>query len=273
MNRLPSIERPEQEPQLSVATILKEGSIGNRLPLQGGANEIILYEIDGTRYKGVFKPNDGAIELRLHVQPETHDKREVAASLVDSLLDFNLIPPTVIREINNRQGSFQQFIEDATPACLYSKDVDSDQLVTLAVLDYIIWNSDRSKANYLVRNSSELIAIDNSLTFGRDNADFSPLYNSTIPEAIIRKLIAFVDSDNGPILTSLLEGLLDPAEVEACVARIKKIADLAQQGPINEAAFDQLQYNPDNPSITAGSLKPETRSTQDLTTRDSLVTN
>lgn len=236
-------ESPISKP---VEKTLESGIPERESDLGWGANEVILIDIkdDG---KGVFKPKDGENHVRDSVSEGTYYRRERAAYLVDLFLDLDLVPPTVIREINNRVGSIQQFVEDAQVSYQHAGIIKNLE-VELAVLDYIIWNSDRHRANYLVKNDgSRLYAIDNGLTFGPDDrASIYALNNSEISDETTQKLTNFSQSDNKAILSALLEELIGTKETELCLARIKKIATLAQQGEITTEKFNELQYDPTN---------------------------
>lgn len=140
---------------------------------------------------GVFKPHDGE---NPHVQHEYHidrmDVREVLAYEISEHFGFDLVPPTVHREINGQVGSLQLFIpqesyqtvewvEKLSRQSHFDFARDSVDWELMAAFDYIIANTDRHARNVLVRYDregervspvetdygAELVAIDNGTSF------------------------------------------------------------------------------------------------------------
>jgi len=200
--------------------------------------------------EGIFKPKNKEREfLGRRVEPGTYYKRERAAYLVDRFLGFNLVPPTVIREIDGEIGSFQEFIPEAKMWHeIRQKDRDKESLKTemfkLWIFDFIIWNSDRHESNFLLdKNGKKAYAIDNGLSFTADplilwkNFDGEP-----VPIEIQEKIKQFSSpEDKKSILKDLLKELLPEEEVTACFKRIEKIAKLIEkEGLIND---DKISFN------------------------------
>src|SRR3989344_6345285 len=103
--------------------------------------------------------------------------RERAAYLVSKHFEFDLVPPTTVRDVENKNGSVQEFISrdeyrvgDDKERTTYEQ-IDavekSADLGNLCILDWIIGNGDRHSANYLVKINptidaeKTIIAIDN----------------------------------------------------------------------------------------------------------------
>lgn len=113
----------------------------------------------------VYKPVSGENKL---MQQEFHHKfysREYVAYLVSRHFYFDLVPPTVIREVNGEIGSLQLFMPppDYLPANKvvdtfsetdYDHIVNSDEVRKLLLLDHILANSDRHHDNYLYQVNS-----------------------------------------------------------------------------------------------------------------------
>lgn len=230
-----SIERTPQESDLELGTPERTDGLG------GGCNETVLVKIvnDGS---GVFKPSTGEKPfLRTGIEAGTYFKRERAAYLVSKMVGIELVPPTVIRELDGETGSMQQFIEDAES--VYETDPDDplrkEELMRLFALDYIIWNTDRHGGNILF-NKGKVVAIDNGLAFGKDTARFfypvgAPEWNYgsdvtrftdiEMPEDIKDNILSFVSYERGvQLLSELLGELLPAEEVQACIERIKRLA-------------------------------------------------
>jgi hypothetical protein len=102
---------------------------------------------DGTQ--GVFKPINGERSNRPHIPAGEQAYREVAASRLDEELGFGLVPTTTLREAGpptEGLGSVQRFVPG-----LDARDVTKYQVVEqerMAVLDYVIANTDRHKGNW-----------------------------------------------------------------------------------------------------------------------------
>lgn len=179
---------------------------------------------------GIFKPKDGERDyLRPAVTGGTYYKREYASYLVDKFLGFNLIPTTIIGEIDGKIGSLQEFIPDAKTTSRCKKEELEKfhkEFLNLFALDYIIYNSDRNWGNCLVAKN-KFYAIDNGLTFGNDAlwiayakkyiiSDFSEIY--VITEKIKRLLES---QDKREKLQEILQFLLKKGETDACFARME----------------------------------------------------
>ncbi|MEO5970653.1 MAG: ankyrin repeat domain-containing protein [Bdellovibrionia bacterium] len=106
---------------------------------------------------GYFKPTYAEIRDNDHLH-------EIAAYKLDELLGFDLIPPTVKREIvynGERITGSLQLHREGQQAYAAGIRTRSDKLL---FLDFLIGNCDRHFANFLVRGSKE-IAIDNGFAF------------------------------------------------------------------------------------------------------------
>jgi hypothetical protein len=226
--------------------ILETREVTNSRALDGGGYTSMFVELkdDGA---GVFKPANSEVAYREHAEAGTYYKRERAAYLVDKFLGFNLVPPTVIRKINNQDGSFQEFIPDAKTysECQFSdSEEDREQIqgdtwrseaIKLWIFDYIIYNSDRNKGNLLIKNG-KISVIDNGGTFAADKLDrVVDFYNVSIPEEIKSNVAHLISNEqNQNALKTLLSELLSPGEVEAFFFRVKAIGKImAEKGKIS----------------------------------------
>lgn len=219
--------------------------------LGGGANETLFVDLrdDGSV---VFKPESGSdvyISGRLDIKPETLPKRERAAYLVSRFLGFDFVPPTVLRDIDGRHGSAQEFIPDSkTFDHLDIREFRSlpvASLVKLWIFDYIIWNLDRHKGNILYRNG-DIIAIDHGFSFA-GKANYYPYgrhFNTAVPGEVIASLERFRRWSQGKaILLDLLKELLPADEAEACLFRIDRLTDLAENGSIPDVKREEMVFS------------------------------
>lgn len=209
----------ESDKEKTLRTLEKESSSD----LKGGCNQTIFVQLkdDGA---GIFKPEFGELPSLKEWAGGPLYKRERAAYLVDRFLGFGLVPPTVIKEIDGKIGSFQEFINDAKSSYEVETSKHMSEMKKLWVFDFIIWNPDRHGGNFLFdKDEKKLHAIDNGIAFGKSS--FNPneeFYNQPIPEEFKEKIKNFSSSeDKKSILKDLLEELLSKEEVEACFNRIE----------------------------------------------------
>lgn len=220
-----------------------------------GSNEVVYIKFkDGG--EGVFKPEEGEDpDFRDMVPVHEFYKRERASFIVDKFLGLELIPTTVIREIGGRVGSVQEFVPSAKSG-LEMNDSEREALAAefykLGVLDFIIWNADRGRYNYLA-TGDKVHAIDNSLSFKKNIMTVPEskfLTNRKAPDELVQHLDAFSSWDEGHVLLKkeLLE-LISEEEADACINRIGFISrTLRIHGELDEktlnAILDNELYNP-----------------------------
>lgn len=227
--------------------------------LEGGINktEILKLKDDGSV---VFKPKEGEgggwIEWR-----GTQFKRERAAYLVSQFWGIDLVPPTVIREVDSRIGSAQQFVADAKTIFeggRLSGDSVYNEYPKLYLFDYVVWNIDRHNSNYLIKDN-RIYAIDHGLCFRSEKIvepSDNPFYleaksnpswilDRAIPKDVIEKLQRLASDENYlGLLKSLLSELLRKDEVQSCLQRIQFLSKLAAKGKIEEEDLRSLVFAP-----------------------------
>lgn len=137
---------------------LKTASVISRDYMGAGASESFVIELEG-RLKGVFKP-----------EPKYWTKKNVGSGWVHNthaevdmyqavrLLNLSLVPVTIERVIDGKEGSFQVFIlrdHQKMPDEMYG---------IMKAVDYLFNNRDRHGNNYLEFDGRPIL-IDNSVTF------------------------------------------------------------------------------------------------------------
>lgn len=146
---------------------------------------------DGT--KGIFKPSSGepdfaaAFNCRWGFQAE----HEAGAYIVAKLVDMkDLVPPTIIKDVNGEKGSVQAFLSNATVASavpLKDQYDGAKDAARAAAFDYVVGNQDRHTENWMISNG-KLGLIDHGYCFpeldhvGRGNK-FSDRFNGLITHA------------------------------------------------------------------------------------------
>ncbi len=194
---------------------------------------------------------------------KTEDYRgERAAYLVDRFLGFNLVPPTVIRRIDGREGSAQEFISDARPAAelpfedfhaLYRGDAQSQKMIEMWLFDTMIGNTDRHGNNFLIDNDKKIYAIDNGRSFGEYGGFYGKLYqfeglfknrdwlmrgaknfvDKQLPENVIIKMKKFLENTDGQeILENLLGEIFSEETAQTAIERICYVADMVVKNGI-----------------------------------------
>lgn len=179
---------------------------------------------------GIYKPRAG--EAPLWDFPEgTLFHREYAAWLVSSFLDWDFIPPTVIRDGPHGIGTVQLYIEpeDDSHYFAFRHDHDHiDELRRMAVFDLVTNNADR-KAGHTFRGKHDrkVWGIDHGLTFNVQHKLRTVIWDfcgDPIDGELLDALITIYVDDTLP---EILRPHLDPFEIEAFRARAARLADAA----------------------------------------------
>ncbi len=100
-------------------------------------------------------------------------KTEIAVYELDKLLKLDMVPPSVLRQLQG-EGAAQQWVEgvfavraDESPKEPYKSEWEN-QLVRMTMFDNLIGNKDRSRGNMLRDARWNLILLDHSRAFGAD---------------------------------------------------------------------------------------------------------
>ena len=95
-------------------------------------------------------------------------KRETAAYEISRLLDWHLVPPTVLRNGTRGLGSVQLYIDNDDEEHYFTVQADArfaDALRRMALFDYVINNADRKSGHCLVGSDQRIWAIDHGVCF------------------------------------------------------------------------------------------------------------
>jgi len=163
-----SINVPEKE--------LIDAPVKERKQLGGGCNttdKVIL----GNGITGVWKPAHGEEPgLRESIKPGTYWRREaLASSLANRLGLDDIVPTTVGRKVDGKDGALMTWAHGAKVAQMYSPDqaYDGDKdLARAAAFDYLIGNTDRHEGNWMLKETPDgkkLVLIDHGLSFPRQH--------------------------------------------------------------------------------------------------------
>jgi hypothetical protein len=209
-----------QERHLAERTIVSRRSIGG----QHKSTALLVELDDGTL--GVFKPVYGeSISRRVNVTGLL-GQREVAASRVDEMLGFGLVPTTtmVVDEVHG-PGSLQLFADHVSSGGRV-EDIPWHRRQQMAVLDYVIGNTDRVAGNYLTDPNGDPVAIDNAYSF--PNGPGFPIWSvfvaDQLGEPLVPEVLDAVRAVSPDALrTTLLAGGLGREAVDLAVARLREV--------------------------------------------------
>lgn len=202
--------------------------------LPWGSNYAYLVSISDDRRTvlAVYKPQRG--ERPLWDFPQgTLCYREVAAFIVSEALDWQIVPPTVLRAGPYGLGSVQFFI-DHDPEITYFTPFPAacePQLQQIAVFDFLINNADRKGGHCLLDSQSHLWGIDHGISFHQAPKLRTVIWEYAglpLPDAIVADLQALQEQvfDRESALRVTLRQLLLAREVAAFGHRLETILAL-----------------------------------------------
>lgn len=155
---------------------------------------------------------------------------EAAAYIISDILGFNIVAPTVVREINGRPFSVQMFLVGARE--LPDSNEYDDQLFLIWLFDHIIRSNDREIFNLLLVNG-KVKSIDHEAAFYSLDDEthydtFRSFYGEECPKTVVpifQKLIDKQDLIEFQLKRDL-SGLLEKNDIEETIRRIFYIARL-----------------------------------------------
>jgi uncharacterized repeat protein (TIGR03843 family) len=238
-NPSPNQPHDPQEPTSHVVTVdraealLTAGTLSNvrGAALWGSNHSALLHVREGDlQAVAVYKPQRG--ERPLWDFPDgTLCYREVATYHVSQALEWQLVPPTVLREGPHGIGSLQLFI-DHNPDINYFELDDRFvvQLQHFAIFDFLVNNTDRKGGHLLLDARGKLWGIDHGLTFHAVPKlrtviwEFAgqPLTEQVLES--VQRLCETLGTDDSD-LRQKLAALLSPAEIQALQRRTQQLLE------------------------------------------------
>lgn len=167
---------------------------------------------DGTT--GVWKPDE---VLTINGPIRGLANKEVAAYLIDQKLGLNLVPITVKRELDGKQGSIQLRVNNldifkrkeqnlnSKKSEFYEYEPDPDALL---FLDDLLANTDRNKKNVL-SSGGKAVAIDHNVSLTRDSHGY---FRETV-NSELQKVSKSPDNSYKEIATLHLKYVIPPKAV------------------------------------------------------------
>lgn len=212
--------------------LLQQGEVGFVSQIAESSNLTVLVDLTcGEDYCwGIFKPQAG--ERYLHDFEPGLWKRERAAYLLSEWLGWQVVPPTVVREIEPLGiGSLQLYIDNDGSHYfpLYETRPDlHPQFLRLAVFDLLVNNTDRKSGHVLLERSASrgdhVWGIDQGLCFHQDPKLRTVIWDFA-HEPILEELVAAVEPLVDEVPAGVAE-LLSMEEVAALKSRASRIVRL-----------------------------------------------
>jgi hypothetical protein len=177
----------EFEQFLKTARIVKTEDVGTGVTLPVRA----YFALGGLAGSAIVK----AIDEGLRAPRLDSYRSEVAGYQLDRLLELDMVPPTVARDIDGQPRSVQLWADNCRSlkkiAGEARPDVDAwnRQVYRMRVFDNLIVNVDRNEGNMLVDPAWNIILIDHSRAFDGRREDL-PFAMTKIDRAFFEKLKA-----------------------------------------------------------------------------------
>lgn len=177
----------------------------------------------------VYKPRRG--ESPLYDFPDgTLYRRERAAYVLSQALNWELVPPTIIRDGPYGIGMAQLFVDADTNAHYFTFGAEIPDIARrVALFDCVINNTDRKAGHILRAFDGRVWAIDHGLTFHAAPKLRTVIWDfagEPLPPALTRDLARLLDTfeaADGPVAE--LRALLSHREVEALRRRTERLLD------------------------------------------------
>ncbi len=211
---------------------VREGEIGDGWLHPRSSNYTFVVELarDGRSGYGVYKPGKGETPL-WDFPSGTLYRRECAMYELARILDWGLVPPTVVREGEAGIGSLQLFLPSADNVNFFTmRDTHREEMFRMAVLDVIANNADRKGGHCLADAEGRLWGVDHGLTFHSERKlrtviwDFAGL---DVPEGLVvdvRKLLDAVCAEDSEETGRMME-FLNAREMDALRQRLRGLIE------------------------------------------------
>ncbi|MDO6639471.1 metallophosphoesterase [Shewanella sp. 5_MG-2023] len=195
-------------------------------------------EHNGLRFKAIFKTENIIPRNASKDKYRNTDsyKYEIAAYRIARHLGLNMIPPTVLRTIKNKQGSLQLWIDDTFNEKNRIEDerypseycVLSYQASLMNMFDILIFNVDRTQSNILYTEADWMMwMIDHSRSFR--TGKHAPKYLKAARLRHSLKIEHQLKNLDYQSLDKLTNGLLKRKQIKALLKRrdllLKKLAE------------------------------------------------
>lgn len=181
-----------------------------RMPYSSNATFLVSITLQDKTVQAIYKPMRGEKPL-WDFAPGLH-RREVAAYRLSETMGLKCVPPTVLRDGPNGEGSVQLLIEanpDEHYFTLFEQRQDlHDQFRAMCAFDIVANNTDRKSGHVLVDKDQHVWGIDHGLCFAEDFKIRTVIWEfggEVLPESIrqaVEPLITNVPLEVATLLTT-----------------------------------------------------------------------
>lgn len=219
-----------------ILDVLRRGRLQEHglLPYSSNYSFLVTVEKDEHTIPAVYKPRQGESPL-WDFTSGTLCQRELAAYLISSALDWQLVPPTVLRTGEYGIGSVQFYVDHDEDEHYFTVQNDArftPTLRRLALFDYVVNNADRKSGHCLAGRDQRLWAIDHGICFHSEYKlrtvvwEFSGQSIEDELHSDLSQLRADLGCDDHA-LTKELHKLLDYREFCALLNRLEQLLQAA----------------------------------------------
>ncbi|MSZ97834.1 MAG: SCO1664 family protein [Actinobacteria bacterium] len=203
-------------------------TIEMRMPYSSNSTFLVSIIDKGELVKAIYKPMRGEKPL-WDFEPGLH-RREVAAYRLAEAMGLHFVPPTILRDGPQGEGSVQLLIE-ANPdehyfAIFEERQELHDQFRAMCAFDIVANNTDRKSGHVLVDKDSRVWGIDHGLCFAQDFKIRTVIWEfggEAIAESLLEKIEPLTQTVPLEVATLLTE-----QEVIAITERAKWLLDGAR---------------------------------------------
>lgn len=226
----------------TVLEILEQGDITHEHGLiRWSSNRTLLLSIthNDITIEAIYKPRLG--ERPLWDFPDgTLANRERASFLTSEVLEWHIVPPTVIRNGPNGVGSMQFFVEHDPNHTYFEFDESLlPQLARISLFDALVNNADRKGGHCILGADGHIWGIDQGLTFNEMHKLRTVIWNfagQTIPDVLLAdvEMLCGKLTDSESDYRKQLAHLISESEIEAFNKRINRLLNkrtYPQPGP------------------------------------------
>jgi len=237
--------RPDNLTDDQIEDILTNGQIVSMEDVGEGVTkpQKVVLTKDGHEIKAIFKtestPLQGSSRRQVEKLINLSDRweHEVAAYRLDRLIDLELVPVTVERNINGRDGSLSFWIDgliseleresDSVPAegwCSLN-----EQWPLMFIFDTLVYNEDRTKQNMVYgREDWMMYLIDHSRSFRTNRGRPQDIRKVKLKlSPLLAQRLEALDYEQ---LNAAMSGLLEKSQIQAILKRRDEILDDWQKG-------------------------------------------
>jgi hypothetical protein len=152
-------------------------------------------------------------------------KHELAAYELDKMLGLDFLPAIIERRIKGKKGSLREWVDDVMPRYGHEQmppdaDKTRDQIQTVWLFDYLIYNVDRRTHNLMIGSNWHPVLIDHSMAFTLFEDPVRPLYR--FPKEVIEALRNLSDDE----IKGRLKSFLRPVQIQAFMKRRMRVLDM-----------------------------------------------